>query len=121
MIEIIKIIQNEEIIAHYTTESSMSSYGQPVWMIIKDPEPGIAEWRQGDHSVEIEILFEKNGWLICKQPDGVLCGIIWTDGSYFADLIIDENNQPCTEFADTNRHVRNTLYIGNDDIGSIIG
>jgi len=31
--------------------------------------------------------FQWGFWLICKQPDGLLCGIIWSDGSYYAALL----------------------------------
>lgn len=91
--EPITIIQNEKIIAHHTTDSSMSSYGQAVWIIeVEDPEPGHALWRQGDQEVEIIIQGVVGGWLITTQPDGFLTGIIWSDGNYYADLVEDRES-----------------------------
>ena len=86
--ESITITMGDEIIAHHTTEASLSSYGQPVWTILDDdPEPCVVTWSQGDNTQELDILGVIEGWLLCRQPDGIICGIIWTDGQYYANVL----------------------------------
>ena len=111
----IVIERDSEILAHHTTESCLSHYGQAVWIVEDDnPEPGAAIWRQGETAVPLDIIKTQGGWLICKQPDGLLCGIIWSDGSYHADLIVDANDQPAKEMK-AGVHVRNTIHFDADD------
>lgn len=114
----IEIIKEGKILAHHTTEHIRSSYGQSVWCVIDDkPEPGAAQFKQGEKTVNIEIIETRGGWLVVRQPDGNLSGIIWSDGGYFADLIVDTNGSPVRELID-GCQVRNTLPIG--DLGSIL-
>ena len=44
--EPITITQGDQILAHHTTGTPMSHYGQPVWVVEEsDPDPGRAEWK----------------------------------------------------------------------------
>jgi hypothetical protein len=91
----ITITQNGEIIAHHTTGTPLSHYGQPVWIIEDDsPEPGHAVFEEAESGTkfEIEILGIVGGWLIIRQPatdqaPALLAGIIWSDGNYYGDLV----------------------------------
>lgn len=118
-----KIEMEKEIIAHHTTQTYLSHYGQSVWVVENEnPEPGPVVWRQGEMTIPLDILETRGGWLICKQPDGLLCGIIWTDGSYYADLLVDAEDQPTMEMK-PGLHVRNTIHFDRDDqedLGAIL-
>jgi hypothetical protein len=120
----ISIVRGDTVLAHHTSESPMSSYGQPVWVVLdSDPAPGPATWRQRDHSLTVEILGTRARWLIVRQPDRLLCGILWSDGSYYADLLADAEGTPTTELRD-GIHVRNTIVLNPDDpdnLGSVVG
>jgi hypothetical protein len=61
------------------------------------------------------------GWLICRQPDGLLCGVIWSDGTYYAEVLEDQDGRPLTELSD-GAHVRGTVFFSEDpeDLGSIL-
>lgn len=84
----ITITKEGQIIAHHTTDSSMSHYGQPVWTVEdSDPGEGRVIWSQGDNQVEMDVLGVVGGWLVAKQPDGLWIGIIWSDGDYYANVI----------------------------------
>lgn len=97
--ESIQIYTAEDILAHHTVNSTLSHYNQPVWVIEdEDPDPGRVTWKQGEREVDLDILCVKSGWLIVKQPDGFLCGIIWSDGTYFSNVL---------ENAETGPHARN--------------
>jgi len=121
--EPIRILKNEKVLAEHTTASPMSHYGQPVWVVYNDdPEPGKALWVQGDNKVVIEIVCTKGGWLIVRQPDGLLAGIIWSDGNYYANLLLDQQNQPCKDIKAGN-HIKGTIVMDPedpDDIGAIL-
>mgnify|MGYP005665463169 CR=1 FL=1 len=72
--------------------------------------------------VTLDVLEVRGGWLICRQPNGYLCGIIWSDGSYYADLLEDPHGEPLTEEIPGMR-VRGTVRINPDDpddLGAIL-
>jgi hypothetical protein len=120
--EKIRISQHGEIIAHHTNESCLSHYGEPVWTIENtEPEPGPAIWQQGENRQVIDILEVRGGWLICRQPDGLLCGVIWSDGSYYAALLEDQDGRPVTELI-AGAHVRGTVFdVGDlEDMGAVL-
>ena len=119
----ITITRDGELLAHHTTESSLSHYGQPVWVVeLEDPDPGPATWKQGDQEIPLEVIEARGGWLVCRQPDNLLCGIIWTDGTYHADLLVDLEENPVDELA-AGVHVRGTLHMDPEDpedLGAIV-
>lgn len=123
-IEPITITKDDEIIAHHTTESVLSHYGQPVWVIEdEDPEPGPAIWKQGDNEVSIEIIEVRAGWLIIRQPDDLLSGIIWSDGNYFANILEDETGIPCKKLRNHGQRIRGTIQFDPDnseDLGATL-
>src|SRR5574341_1151130 len=85
--------RGDTILAHHTTESPNSHYGQPIWQIEEsDPGPGPAIWRQGDNAQPITIVGVVGGWLVARQRDGLLCGILWSDGNYYANVIEDRRH-----------------------------
>ena len=124
--EPITISRNGEILAHHTTESSMSHYGQAVWVVEDDdPEPGQVIWQQGENKIRMTIIEVRGGWLVCRQPGGLLCGIIWSDGSYYANLIETRDGRPCKSlYKHGGQQVRGTLP-GDpedpEDLGGILG
>lgn len=86
------ITQGEEVIAHHTTESVLSHYGQMAWSVEKEhPKPGPAIWTQGESSIRLQVMGVVGGWLVVRQADDLLCGIIWSDGTYVANLIVDRD------------------------------
>ena len=92
--EPITISRDGEILAHHTTETPLSHYGTPVWVIEdEEPAPGPVMWTQGDNHVTMGVLGTVGGWLVCRQPGGLLCGIIWSDGNYTADLIVTREGE----------------------------
>lgn len=101
----------------------MSHYGQPVWVVEEeDVESGPAVWQQGKDKVAIDILCKRGGWLICKQPDGLLCGILWSDGSYYANLLENPDGDPLSELIDS-AMVRGTVCFDREnpeDLGAIL-
>jgi len=114
----ISISRGAEILAHHTPENSMSSYGLADWVIlVSDPEPGPATWKQGDKQIEIEIVSVRDGWLIIRQPDKLLAGITWTPGTYFANILEDEAGQPCTKLVEGAR-VKGTVRLG--ELGAVL-
>ena len=126
----IEITKKGEVIAHHTTESPMSHYGQAVW-IIEDENPGRgkAVWSQGETRVDLQIKGVVGGWLVAVQPDGLLCGIIWSDGSYYAEVIEDRaTGEPVRqatmkELQSGKYQVRGTVALFDDEspLGSILG
>lgn len=124
--EPITISRNGKILAHHTTASPMSHYGQAVWVVeVEDPEPGPAVWQQGEKKLRLNILAVRGGWLIAKQPDGLLCGIIWSDGSYYGNLIETRDGRPCKRlYKRGGQRVRGTIQVNPDDaddLGAILG
>ena len=112
----ITIRRKEKILAHHTTESYLSHYGQPVWTIEdEDPKPGRATWEQDGKEQEIDILGVKAGWLIVRQSDGYLAGIIWSDGGYFANLLEDSDGTPCRKLKKKGLRIRDTIQLDPDD------
>jgi hypothetical protein len=123
--EPITIERDGKILAHHTTQTHLSHYGQPAWVIEdKDPEPGPAIWRQGSDEQQIDVLGVKGGWLIIRQPDGPPAGIIWSDGNYYADLLEDaKTGEACSELAETGQRIRGTVQLDPDnpeDLGAIL-
>lgn len=87
--EKIVIRRAEEILAHHTRHHPTSSYGQPIWVVERDEvAPGDIIWSQGDNEQTLYALGVVGGWLVVRQPNGLLAGIIWSDGHYFAGNII---------------------------------
>ncbi|MBT3368524.1 MAG: hypothetical protein HN416_15345 [Nitrospina sp.] len=118
-------VDENNILAHHTTESCLSRYGQPVWVVEdENPDPGTVIWRQGENEVPLNVIGVKGGWLIVRQPDGLLSGIIWSDGTYHANLLEDsETGDPCTELMETGQRIRGTVQLNPDspdDIGAIL-
>ena len=109
-----------DLLAEQTTSHALSHYGSLIWSIL-DPEPcaGPAIWQQGANRQEVDVLELRDGWLIVRQHSGVLAGIIWSDGSYFADVLIDGNGNAATELQDGLR-VKGAVQIGSD-MGAVIG
>ena len=122
----ITIERNGEVLDHHTTESCLSHYGQPVWVIkVEDPEPGPVTWKQGENEQPLEILGVKGGWLIVKQSDGYLSGIIWSDGNYFANILENsKTGRPCKKLSHKGgQRVKDTVQFDSnnpDDLGSIL-
>ena len=121
----ITIKRNSKILAHHTTESPLSHYGQPVWVIEDpDPDPGPITYINGDHKVDIDLLAIKGGWAIVRPPEeGFLEAIIWSDGLYYADMLVDKNGQPVESLPCPGMRVRGTVVIDPsdpDDIGAIL-
>jgi hypothetical protein len=115
--------RDDEILAHHTTESCLSSYGQIVW-VIEDlhPDPGPVMWFQGDNIQHLEIVDLVGGWLVVRQDNKLLAGIIWSDGNYYADAIIDPDGNPCLSLSPGCR-VAGTIRFDNadsQDLGSIL-
>jgi len=124
----ITITQRDQVLAHHTTETPLSHYGQPVWIVEQDPPelPGRIHWRQVDGpDLEVQALELRGGWLVCRQADGLLLGIIWSDGNYYADLLENRKGQPVKRL--TRRpglKVRGTLHMdpdNPDDLGALVG
>jgi hypothetical protein len=109
-----------DLLAEQTTSHALSHYGSLIWSIL-DPEPcaGPAIWQQGANRQEVDVLELRDGWLIVRQQSGVLAGIVWSDGSYFADVLIDGNGNAATELQDGLR-VKGAVQIGSD-MGAVIG
>ncbi|MFB3901920.1 MAG: hypothetical protein ACE15E_00565 [Acidobacteriota bacterium] len=122
----ITITQNSQVIAHHTTDSPLSHYGQPVWVIEQDPDlPGEIHWSQkGGGECRLQALELRGGWLVCRQPGGFLVGIIWSDGTYYAELLEDRAGRPIKRL--TRRaglRVRGTVQLepeNPDDLGGIL-
>ena len=122
----ITISRNGETLAQHTTASPLSHYGQAVWVIeVENPEPGPAVWQQGENQFKLNVLAVRGGWLIAKQPDGLLCGIIWSDGSYYANLLETRDGRPCKSlYKRGGQRVRGTIQADPDDpndLGGILG
>ena len=111
--EPIKIIDKDgTIIAAHTIEHPLAGYGVQVWYIYDhDPHPGPAILFAENISCPIEIIGLQAGWLIIRRSDRRLSGIIWRDGCYYADLLVDENNEPVTEYRE-GLQVRGTVPVG---------
>jgi len=114
----IQIKQGNEVIAEHRTDHPNSRYGTLVWTIHNEaPTPGKGTFLHGETVVPLEIIGVQDGWLIVREESGHLAGVIWSDGSFFADVIIDENGNPVTELSD-GCQVRGTLPVGG--LGSIL-
>ena len=120
----ITIKRGQDILAHHTTESPLSHYGQPVWVVEDpDPAPGPITWQQGETKYTLDLLEVKGGWAIVRQPDGYLAGIIWSDGTYYADMIVDDKDWSLIEDLRPGVHVRGTVVLDPDDpedLGAIL-
>jgi hypothetical protein len=113
----IKITRGDKTLASHSTDSPLSHYAQAVWVVeVEHPEPGPATWAQeGGPSMTVDILIVDDGWLICRQPDGLLIGILWSDGSYYAECLIDKKGR-------TSKRLRNGLSVrGTIQVGSKYG
>ena len=116
--ELIQIKCENKVIAEHRTDHPNSRYGTPVWTIHnEDPAPGKGKLLHGETGTHLEIIGVTDGWLVVKEESGYLAGIIWSDGSFYADSIIDENGNPAIELSD-GCQVRGTLPMG--ELGSIL-
>jgi hypothetical protein len=105
----ITISRQETILGHHTTDSPLSHYGQPVWLVEEsEPSPGPAQWAQGDHVQSLTVLGIVGGWLVARQSDGLLIGILWSDGTYYAEVIEERRTRRPAKRATLNslRHGR---------------
>ena len=88
----IQITRDKVVLAeHDWLHALASSYGQPVWSIADpEPAPGPAVWEDYDNGdrTEIHILGVVGSWLVVAGPRG-LHAIIWTDGLYYTEAIIN--------------------------------
>lgn len=123
----ITITRGEVILAHHTTESSLSHYGEPVWVVEdENPDSGPVKWEQvGGITMEIDIIGVTDGWLIARQSDGLIIAIIWSDGSYYAECVVDQNDQAYSGEFDLENipegaHVRGTIPFPDNPLGCII-
>jgi hypothetical protein len=121
----ITISRNGEVFAHHTTTNALSHYGQPVWIIEdNDPAPGPVIWQQGETQLKMTVLTVRGGWLCVRQPGGLLAGIIWSDGSYYANLIETRDGRPCKSlYKRGGQRVRGTVQLNPedpDDLGAIL-
>ena len=119
----ITIKRNSKILAHHTTESPLSHYGQSVWVVEDpDPTPGPITWQQGETKYTLDLLEIKGGWAIVRQPDEYLAAIIWSDGTYYADMLIDWDRDLITD-PRPGMHVRGAVVMdpdNPDDLGAIL-
>ena len=121
----IKITRGEVVLARHTTQSSLSHYGQAAWVVEDpDPAPGPVVWQQGETKTRMTIIGLRGGWLCVRQPGGLLAGIIWSDGSYYANLIETRDGRPCKSlYKRGGQRVRGTLPGDPDDhhdLGAIL-
>jgi len=106
----IKIEKDGNILAQHTTESCLSHYDHPVWVVIEDdPDPGCVIWRQGKQEQKLDFLEIVDGWFVAVQDDGNLIAIIWSDGYYYANLIHKRTNNQIANITDID-YVSNGLY-----------
>jgi hypothetical protein len=69
--------------------------------------------------MEIELLGFVGGWMLARQPDGFVIGIIWSDGSYYADFVIDKDDntyQEPNELHDVQRALKLARDAYGDDV-----
>lgn len=126
----IQILQNGEVLAHHTTETPLSHYGQAVWVVeVENPGTGRAIWTHGELEFDIQIKGVVGGWLVAQQPDDLLTGIIWTDGSYYANIIEDRETGEAVREASLEElrsgryQVRGTVGLFDDEcpLGCVMG
>jgi len=97
----ITITKDGKTIAHLTTDSCLSRYGQPVWVVEDEsPEQGEAVWMQGENEQPLHVFGVVGGWLVASQSNGLLSGIIWSDGEYWANLIEHRGSKRPVSIAD---------------------
>ena len=113
-----------QILAHHTTESPLSHYGQAVWVVeVEDPKPGpiILELKSSSDSgpLPLDLIEVKDGWLIAKLPDGYLIGIFWQDGIFYMDYLVDSDFQPIKELG-SDVFVKGTLDLGDGSLGYLV-
>ena len=116
-----KLERDGEILAHFTTESSMSHYGQPVWIVEdEDPDPGPVIFHNEDKMSNLEILGVVDGWLVVRRENEELAGILWSDGSYYAGTITGPKDEDITldDLKNGDFQVEGTLPMGM--LGSIL-
>ena len=130
MTQPITITQDNKLLAHHTSEHSNSSYGQLVWSIAdRNPRIGPIDWEQNDSHQSLYALGVLGGWLVARQTDGLLVGIIWSDGDYFANFIDNKRTgEPATNLSlydleSGDYQIRDTLAIdidGNSCLGMVL-
>lgn len=88
-----------EVIAHHNKNKAERERGKPPWSIKEpNPAPGKIMWKHDGKKLELNALGVVDGWLVVEQPEGYLNGIIWRDGLYYADLIVNtKNSHPVRE------------------------
>jgi hypothetical protein len=91
---------------------------------VEKPAPGLATWEQGGNEQRLEIITVKGGWLVARQSNKYLCGIIWSQGSYYANVIEDaKTGTPCKTLRARGQRVRGTIQLdpeNSEDLGKII-
>ena len=62
--ERISITRNGEVLAHHTTDSPLSHFGQPVWVVEQEEvDPGKVQWCQGSQELTLNALARSAvGW-----------------------------------------------------------
>jgi hypothetical protein len=127
----ITISRQDAILGHHTTDSPLSHYGQPVWQVeVPEPAPGPAQWAQDDIIQPVTVLGIIGGWLVARQEDGLLCGILWSDGGYYAEVVEERRTHRPARRASlktlrSGRYcVRGTIALPDDatsPLGSVLG
>jgi hypothetical protein len=113
----ITISRGDQILAHHTTDSCLSHYGQAVWVVeVLQPSPGPAQWEQDGKKQTINIIDAREGWLVVRQAKDYLCGIIWSDGEYYGNLIL-KNGKPVKKLTNGCR-VKGAVPLG--ELGSLV-
>ena len=66
--------------------------------------------------VEMEVLGVVGGWLVCEQPDGLLVGIVWSDGRYHAECIIHRETGQVVDSETTLDDLASGEYVVRDAV-----
>jgi len=125
MTPIVIVTLDGTLLAHHTTEHPESSHNTPIWSIEETPEEGTEVfWTQGANRQKLTVVGLVDGWLVVRQANGVLAGILWSGGSYRAGLIVDrETGEPAPADADLTSGkytVRGTAPFLDSALGAIL-
>jgi len=102
MTPIVIVTLDGRLLAHHTTEHPSASHDTLIWTVEETPEEGAEVfWTQGEIRHRLTVVGVVAGWLVVRQANGFLVGILWSDGSYRAGLIVDrETDAPALADAD---------------------
>ena len=124
----ITITRSGVTLASHTADHARSSYGTLIWSIEEsNPDPGPAEWSQQDNGkMAIKIIGVVGGWLVAIQPNGLLVGILWSDGSYYAECIVNRQTQTTTSRAklsslQSGKYMVRGTIVPPDDKDAVLG